>query len=357
MSDAAVLPPSTEQVTAASLLDALSVAAAVLAPDGQWRQANPALGALLGVAPDTLQGNPAHRHHFAEADAARIDAALAGDGTGLRDLPLVLDGGTGQPRHCLLDLQALVPDGDLLLQLRDVTALHALEQVQETLAFGISHELRAPVRAIEQFSRRLADRGATLEPDAALDHLQRIRAAAGQAGGLIDGLLETMRASRPPRAPGPVDISLLGDWICAELQDAAPTRAADVQVAPDLWAWGDEHALKQLLGKLLDNAWRFSAHRDRVRIELDGERVGDRMQLRLRDGGRGFDMRYADRLFVPFKRLHGADDGAGHGLGLAIAQRIAQAHGGHIRVQSEPDIGTTFTIELPAVPDEDAARP
>jgi len=81
------------------------------------------------------------------------------------------------------------------------------------------------------------------------------------------------------------------------------------------------------------------------------------MQLRLRDGGRGFDMRYADRLFVPFKRLHGADDGAGHGLGLAIAQRIAQAHGGHIRVQSEPDIGTTFTIELPAVPDEDAARP
>lgn len=354
MSDVAVPRPPASGSTAC-LLDAIRVPAAVLAHDGHWRQVNPALAALLGATAADLAGTAAHRRVW-PGFADRIDDALRNPDASLDAAALIWTAADGQPRHLRLTLSAL-EGGQHLLQVENVTALKTLELMHETLAFGISHELRAPVRAIEQFSRRLAAQGETVEPATAQDHLQRIRDAAGHAGRLIDGLLETMRASRPPRSPGPVDVSLLGDWICAELQDAEPDRAADVHIAPDLWVWGEEHALKQLLGKLIDNAWRFSAHRERVYIALEGERHGDRVQLRLRDTGRGFDMRYADRLFVPFRRLHGIDDGAGHGLGLAIAQRIAHAHGGLIRVQSEPDVGTTFTIELPAVPDEDASGP
>ncbi len=349
MSDVAPLR-TVEAGASVDLIDQLPIGLAVLAADGRWLRANAALGALCGVDAGEHVGRTAH-HTLLPAVAPQIDAALAGRAE-LHELALAPDTGG---RHLRLTLRPLA-DGTALLQLHDDTARKALEAQQETLAFGISHELRAPVRAIEQFARRLlAQDPATADPKTTRDHLQRIQDASGHAGGLIDALLETMRAARPSRPPAAVDISLLGDWICAELQDADPGRPAEIHVAPDLWAWGDEHALKQLLGKLLHNAWKFSAHRDAVRIDLDGERHGDRIALRLRDAGRGFDMRYAERLFVPFRRLHGADDGAGHGLGLAIAQQLARAQGGHIRVESEPDVGTTFFIELPAVPDEDTS--
>ncbi|MDR6990114.1 ATP-binding protein [Luteimonas sp. 3794] len=355
MSETALLRNAAEAGISVDLIDQLPTGLAVLAADGQWLRANTALGALCAVDPDALTGRAAHHTHL-PALAARIDDALArfpDADAALRDV-VVADDRAG--RHLRLSLQPLA-DGTALLQLHDDSALKALEAQQETLAFGISHELRAPVRAIEQFARRLLAQDGAGDPQTTRDHLQRIQQASGHAGGLIDALLETMRASRPPRGATAVDISLLGDWICAELQDAEPGRTAEIDIAPDLWAWGDEHALKQMLGKLMHNAWKFSAQRDAVCITLEGERVGNRLQLRLRDAGRGFDMRYAERLFVPFRRLHSADDGAGHGLGLAIAQQLARAQGGHIRVESEPDAGTTFFIELPAVPDEDAAAP
>ncbi|WP_158238352.1 MULTISPECIES: PAS domain-containing sensor histidine kinase [Luteimonas] len=343
------------------VFDQLRSGLAVLAGDGTWLQANPAIGRLLGVDPEALAGAPAHRTALGPV-ADEIDAALArlaDGGEGLQQAPVVLgDAGTGE-RHLQLDLHALPHDpatGEVrrLLQLHDVTALRALEQQQDTLAFGISHELRAPVRAIEQFSRRLrAQEGSDPSTHA---HLQRISDAASNAGGLIDALLEYMRASKPPRPARAVDVSLLGDWICVELQDADPTRATDITIAPDLWAHGDEHALKQLLGKLLRNAWTFSSDRPTVVIAVDGEVVDGRLRLAVRDAGRGFDMRYAPKLFAPFRRLHSADDGAGHGLGLVIAQRLAHAQGGRIWVQSEPEVGSTFFIDLPAVPDEDATQ-
>ena len=339
------------------ILDHLRIGIAVLSADGSWLQANRTLGGLLGEDPATLTGTPAHRRVLAPV-AAQIDAAiatLADGGDGLHQLPVAVTTADGGQRFLQLDLHALpattADDGArLLLQLQDVSALHELQRQQETLAFGISHELRAPVRAIEQFSRRLAARGD--DEATAQQHLQRISSAALTAGGLIDALLEYMRAGQAARAPRAVDISLLGVWICAELQDAEPTRAADIDIAPDLWAWGDEHALKQMLGKLLHNAWKFSSDCARVSITLRGETTDGRLRLTLRDAGRGFDMRYADKLFSPFRRLHSADDGGGHGLGLAIAQRLAHAQGGQIRVQSAQGAGSTFSIELPAVPDE-----
>ena len=117
---------------------------------------------------------------------------------------------------------------------------------------------------------------------------------------------------------------------------------------------GGRRQLRQLVGQLLRNAWAFSGGREPVRVEVTGERHGDRMVLQVRDHGSGFDMRYADKLFEPFQRLHGVGEGGGHGIGLAIVRCIAERHGGRAWASSEPGAGSRFFIELPAVPENEA---
>ena len=222
---------------------------------------------------------------------------------------------------------------------------------QELFAYGISHDLRAPLRAIEGFAA-LIDANADTALDATgRDHLARIRAAAARMSGLIDALLALSRASRVELRREPVDLSLLAEWTLAELRDAEPARAVAAKVQPGLLACGDERQLKQLFDQLLHNAWKFSGEREQVRIEVDGERRDGLLRLSLRDHGCGFDMRYAARMFEPFQRLHGAEEGGGNGVGLAIAQRIAERHGGRLWAESEPGVGSVFHLELPELDD------
>ena len=176
---------------------------------------------------------------------------------------------------------------------------------------------------------------------------------------LIIGLVYVPYMARPLRGEilalreEEVDVSLLCDWIVAELQDADPARDAVVAVPAGLQARGDEHWLKVMLHKLLENAWKFSAGRERVEITVQGQVVGDRLHLSIHDRGSGFDMRYADKLFVPFQRLHGPEQGGGNGLGLAIALQVAERHGGRLRGTSRPGGGSTFFIDLPAATGRD----
>lgn len=226
---------------------------------------------------------------------------------------------------------------------------------QQALMQGMNHELRAPLRAIDGFAGRLS-RQAALD-DAGRDCLQRIRQASARMAHLLDALQEYTSAARASLKREPVDLSLLADWVGAELQDAAPGRAATIEVQPGLSVQGDEHYLKRMLAQLLDNAWKFSAPRERVWIKVEGEVAGDRLHLRVRDAGIGFDMRYASRLFEPFQRLHGPEEGAGAGLGLAIAQCIARRHGGAIRAESTPGQGSVFHVELPLAQPEPQEEP
>nr|WP_273544290.1 ATP-binding protein [Luteimonas saliphila] len=161
-------------------------------------------------------------------------------------------------------------------------------------------------------------------------------------------MLLLLRAARQPLRQDDVDVGLLCEWVAAELQDEDPARAADIEVPPGLFARGDEHWLKILLRQVLDNAWKFSAGRERVEILVEGAADGERLQLAIHDRGCGFDMRYAHKLFLPFQRLHAAEQGGGNGLGLAIAQQVAQRHGGRLWARSQPGEGSTFFIELPA---------
>jgi signal transduction histidine kinase len=227
-----------------------------------------------------------------------------------------------------------------------LATLAALRQEQQVFAYGISHDLRAPLRSIDRFAALLEQATTLDESDRA--HLARIRTAAGRMGGLIDALLELSHVNRAELHPTDVDLGLLAGWALAELQEAEPARRAQVEIAPDLRAHGDERLLRLLLRQLLDNAWKFSRGCAETRIRVRGTRVGDRVRIEIEDAGVGFDLRYAHKLFAPFQRLHGADEGGGSGIGLVIAQRIVARHGGRIGADTLPEGGSRFHFDLPA---------
>lgn len=354
---------------------------AIVDLQGCWVEVNPAIEHMFGYAASELLGRPVFEiSHPADVDDSR------------RYVDELIDG-----RLAVLDVQKRYRrrDGEIvwvhlnvavmrnaagapcyfISQLRDITAQHAAEESlqtwsatleqrvaerteelekvnrqQELFAYGVSHDLRAPLRAIDSFAALLAGQyGAQLD-DTGRDHLDRIRNAAARMSGLIDALLDLSRASRNELKSDTVDLSLLAEWACAELQDAEPTRNADIRVQPGLAVQGDERLLKLLLDQLLHNAWKFSRERERVEIEVIGEHHGDRLVVAIRDCGDGFDMRYAERMFEPFQRLHGPEQAGGNGLGLAIAQRIAERHGGRMWAASELGSGSVFHVELPAAP-------
>ena len=259
------------------------------------------------------RANPHHEPPPAPADAAALQARLAGKEAELADL----------------------------------------RREFEQFAYGVSHDLRAPLRAIDSFGVLLRrELGDDITP-AARDHLARVLGASDRLGGLLEALLDLSRAGRNPLQVRPVDLSLLADWAAAELQEAEPGRTLAFEIQPGLAVNGDEALLRHVLQRLLHNAWKFAEPGQPVRISLTGEHGDDGWALRLHDAGRGFDMRYAEKLFTPFQRLHGPDEGAGQGMGLAIARRIVERHGGSIRADSAPGQGTTFHIALPDHPAAD----
>jgi PAS domain S-box-containing protein len=351
---------------------ASGVGMAIVDLDGRWVEVNPAFERMFGYAAGELVGRAAAElAHPEDLDAAHAAFARALEGAPARETQqrylhrngevvwaqanvAVMQDDAGQPSYLIVHLRDVsdARAAGQALQARNDTLeaqLQAMSQQQEAFAYGISHDLRAPLRAIDSFAGLLDARVHASLDDTGRDYLERIRAAAGRMGGLIDALLHLSRVNRIEYRREPVDISLLAEWAGAELQDAEPGRAADIEVTPGLLVMGDERQLKLMLTQLLDNAWKFSRDRERVRIEVHGERAGDVMRIRIRDHGAGFDMCYADKLFTPFQRLHGPGEGGGDGLGLAIAHGIVARHGGRITAESQPGRGSTFHLELPAV--------
>jgi signal transduction histidine kinase len=225
--------------------------------------------------------------------------------------------------------------------------LDAARRQLQLLTDTITHDLRAPLRTIEGFAALVADSAHDRLDERERGQLQRVREAAARMSSLLEALAEFSRATNAPLQPVEVDISLVAEWVLADLQSADPGRNAQVLVQPGLSARGDERLLRLMLTQLLHNAWKFSAARAVTRIEVSGDRGDGKCRFSIHDSGIGFDVRYAHKLFEPLQRLHGAEEGAGHGLGLAIAQRIATRHGGTIAGASQIGDGATFTVELP----------
>ncbi|TWI13459.1 sensor histidine kinase [Aerolutibacter ruishenii] len=221
---------------------------------------------------------------------------------------------------------------------------------ERAFADALAHDLYAPLRAIENFAALLERRAGDGMDETSRDYLSRIRVASARMGALMASLSELSAAQRAEPDITAVDLSLLVEWVAAELADRDPKRRVVVTVQPGLQVTGDERLLRQLVQHLMHNAWAFTASVSNARIEVSANTDGTRQQLLVRDNGIGFDMRYAHKLFEPFQRLHVAEQGAGHGLGLAIAQAIAERHGGQLRGESVPGTGTVFTFEWPVAP-------
>ena len=353
-------------------MEASGVGMAIVDLQGRWEEVNPAFERMFGYSAAELVGRPAAAFTHPD-DVGMSSTYLRGlvDGS----LPMldalkryvhrngetiwahvnvaVLRDANGVPMHLLVQLRDVSAQraDELALQTRaesEHAALDASRRQLQLFADAVAHDLRAPLRSIESFSALLADRAGELLDDTDRDYLTRIRAAASRMSGLLSALNDLSYVTRAELRASDVDLSLLAEWIGAELQDAEPGRRAEIHVQPQLHVQGDERLLKLMLSQLIGNAWKFSREREPIRIDVAGERIGDLVHVEIRDQGIGFDMRYAHKLFEPFQRLHGPDQGGGHGLGLAIVRRIAERHRGSVRADSTPDAGATFTLELPA---------
>lgn len=227
------------------------------------------------------------------------------------------------------------------------TELQAANQELESFAYAVSHDLRAPLRAMDGFSQALLDDcGAALTPEGKA-HLGLIMAASRRMGGLIDGILRLSRASRCELVRVPVDLSALAEACLAELAGSEPARRVQWRVQPGLQAQGDFRLLEAAMVNLLGNAWKYTAGTPEARIDVAQVELGDRPWIRIRDNGCGFDMAYADKLFKPFQRLHRQDEFPGLGIGLATVQRIVQRHGGELTALGAPGHGADFYLFLP----------
>lgn len=226
--------------------------------------------------------------------------------------------------------------------------LEALNRELESFNYSVSHDLRAPLRGIDGFSRVLEEDYAGELDDAARGYLKRIRSAAERMGILIDALLGFSRIVRGGLDKRPVDLSRIARATVEGLATRHPGRDVHVEVAPGLQAFGDERLLSAALENLLENAWKFTAECDEALIEVGVAREGDGCVYFVRDNGTGFDMRYAERMFVPFQRLHSDSRFQGTGIGLATVQRILHRHGGSIWAEGRPGEGAVFYFTLPS---------
>ncbi len=234
------------------------------------------------------------------------------------------------------------------MELRQTAAdLKATNQELESFSYSISHDLRAPLRSIDGFSRILVrDAAASLDAEGRAN-LERIRSASQRMSELIDNLLDLSRTGRTELRRASVDLSALAQACLDDLSRGEPSRNVSGIVAPGLRAMADPILVRAVLENLLGNAWKFTRQRADARIEFGAiEQSGERVFF-VRDNGVGFDMGYAGKLFAPFQRLHSPHDFPGTGIGLATVQRIVRRHGGRIWVEAAVEAGACFHFTLP----------
>ncbi len=224
--------------------------------------------------------------------------------------------------------------------------LEVVNKELESFSYSVSHDLRAPLRAIDGFSRALLEDYAEQIDEVGQNYLARLCAASQNMAQLIDDLLNLSRVTRSEIRFESVNLSNLAREIAKKLRDSQPKRLVKFSIEEKVIVMGDERLLRIALQNLFDNAWKFTSKRAQAAIAFGQIRQGEKTEYFVRDDGAGFDMAYADKLFGVFQRLHSAKEFDGTGIGLATVQRIVHRHGGYIRAEAKVGEGAAFYFTL-----------
>lgn len=225
--------------------------------------------------------------------------------------------------------------------------LNATKKEMEAFSYSVSHDLRAPLRSMNGFSNLLMNDYADLLDETGQDYLRRINNAAKKMGELIDGMLILSQLSRQERKNEKVDLSELAKEIISELQKEEPERQVKVSIADNLVVEADKSLMFALMENLLENAWKYTSRAENPQIRMDSEVIDNKTVFFVKDNGAGFNMKFADKLFGAFQRLHNPAEFSGTGIGLATSKRIIDRHGGKIWATGELNKGATFYFYIP----------
>ena len=224
--------------------------------------------------------------------------------------------------------------------------LQASNKELNAFAYSVSHDLRAPVRALDGFSAALLqDHGEKLNAEGK-NMLRRVRRASQRLAALIDAMLTLSRLTRREMRVERVDLGPLARSVADSLRAAEPERQASILLPEEIEAHGDRELLRVVLENLLGNAWKFTSEQPQARIEFGVTQVDGERAYFVRDDGAGFDMAYTDKLFKPFQRLHRQKQFPGDGIGLATVERIVHRHGGRVWAEGAVNQGATFFFTL-----------
>ena len=352
-----------------SAFEHAAIGMAWFAADGRWLKVNRALCNLLGYSSEELLAKRFQDITYPddlEADLEYVRQMLASEIRSyqvekryfhkaghivwaLLSVSLVRDEG-GQELYFISQIQDITERKRVENEIRDLnrqmerqnTELIAINKELESFSYSVSHDLRAPLRAIDGFSLALLQDCQDRLGPAEKEHLERVRAAAEHMGRLIDDMLNLARTARCELVRGKVDLSALAREILSAFQKAEPERRVTSMIAPDLTVEGDRTLLRVVIENLLGNAWKYTSKRPAARVEFGVQDEGGKKVYFVRDNGAGFDMKYADKLFGAFQRLHDGSEFPGSGIGLATVQRIIHRHGGQVWAEGAVGQGATF---------------
>jgi light-regulated signal transduction histidine kinase (bacteriophytochrome) len=224
--------------------------------------------------------------------------------------------------------------------------LEAANRELEAFAYAVSHDLRAPLRSMSGFSQILQETAPPGLDEQSRHYLQRIHDASLRMSSLIEDLLNLSRIGRSELKARPISLSQVAAEAAAAIRERHPSREVQLEIAPDMAVNADARLLRIALENLLSNAWKYTS-RTAPAIVSVGMQAGENGPVYfVRDNGVGFDMKYADKLFVPFQRLHPEAEFPGSGIGLVTVQRIIARHGGRVWAEAKPDQGATFFFTL-----------
>jgi PAS domain S-box-containing protein len=225
--------------------------------------------------------------------------------------------------------------------------LAAANRELEAFTYSVSHDLRAPLRHVTGYVQLLAKHAGPALDETSRRYMQTISEAAKRMGNLIDDLLVFSRLGRTAMTEVEVDLEQLVDEARQQLAPETTGRTIQWQIGPLPEIRGDVTLLRSVMVNLLSNAIKYSRYRDPARIEVACQKQNAETVCYVRDNGAGFDMRFSDKLFEAFQRLHSAEEFEGTGIGLASVRRIIQRHGGHTWAEGAVDQGATFYFSLP----------